>query len=134
MYQGSQFNYWASILLALGWVAFVMLLCKSGRLKWIERPLAAVGRTALSNYLFQTMICTTIFYGQGLGLFGRVSRVQQALFVAGIWVVQIVVSSLWMNRFRFGPAEWLWRSLSYWRMQPMLRLKAAGPDHQEPLT
>jgi uncharacterized protein len=80
-----------------------------------------VGRTALSNYLLQTVICTTIFYGQGFALFGQVSRVQQAMFVVGIWIVQIVVSSLWMKWFRFGPAEWLWRSLSYRRLQPMLR-------------
>ncbi|UCD74589.1 MAG: DUF418 domain-containing protein [Phycisphaerales bacterium] len=121
MFQGKQFNYWASIPVALGWVGLVMLLCRSAGLEWMKRPLAAVGRTALSNYLFQTVICTTIFFGHGFSLFGRVSRVQQILFVLAIWVVQIVGSSLWMRYFRLGPLEWLWRSLSYWRFQPMLR-------------
>ena len=88
---------------------------------------------ALTNYLMQSVICTTIFYGHGFGLFGQVSRVQQALFVAGIWAVQIVLSSLWMSRFRFGPAEWVWRSLSYWRIQPMRRLKPGHVIGQEPV-
>ena len=132
-FQGSQFNYWASIPVALGWVAIVMLVCKSPKLLRLARPLAAVGRTALSNYLLQTIICTTIFYGHGFGLFGQVSRVHQTLFVIAIWVVQLVISPLWMSRFRFGPVEWLWRSLSYWRIQPMRRLKAEPAPRQQPV-
>jgi uncharacterized protein len=122
---GMQYNYWGSLPLALGWVGLVMLVCQSPQLRPMTRPLAAVGRTALSNYLLQTVLCTTIFYGHGLGLFGKVERVGQMRVVVGVWAVQLVVSPLWLRYFRFGPAEWLWRSLTYWRRQPM-RLRPAG--------
>ena len=124
-YLGGQFNYWASILVALGWVGVIMLLCKSPALGWVRRPLAATGQMALTNYLGQTIICTTIFYGHGFGLFGDLDRWQQLLVVLGVWAVQLVVSPIWLGFFRFGPFEWLWRSLSYWRLQPFLRREAA---------
>jgi uncharacterized protein len=76
---------------------------------------------AFSNYILQTLICTTIFYGHGLGLFGSVDRVGQAAIVAAIWAVELTTSPLWLARFRFGPLEWLWRSLTYWRWQPFVR-------------
>ena len=123
-YFGQIFNYWASILVAMGWVGVVMLLCKGGRLKFITRPLAAVGRMALTNYIMHTVICTTIFYGHGFGLYGYAERWQQFLVVLGVWVFQLVASPIWLHYFRFGPLEWLWRSLSYWRLQPMLRRPA----------
>jgi len=72
----------------------------------VTRGLAAVGRTAFTNYLLQTVIATTVFYGHGLGLFGSVSRVEQLGFVVAVWAVQIVLSVLWLRRFRFGPVEW----------------------------
>ena len=118
---GSQYNYWASILVSLGWVGLVMLACKHGVLRTLTSRLAAVGRTAFTNYLAQSLICTTIFYGHGLGLFGRVDRVVQALIVIGIWVLQLAVSPWWLARFRFGPFEWAWRSLTYGKLQPMRR-------------
>jgi uncharacterized protein len=118
---GSQYNYWASVLVSLGWVGLVMLVCKHGRLPFFTSRLAAVGRTAFTNYLAQSLICTTIFYGHGLGLFGRVDRGGQALLVAGIWLLQVAVSRWWLARFRFGPFEWVWRSLTYGKLQPMRR-------------
>ncbi|MBK8900208.1 MAG: DUF418 domain-containing protein [Anaerolineaceae bacterium] len=121
---GSQFNYWGSLGVSLGYIALVMLVAKSGRWPQVIRPLAAVGRTALSNYLFQTIAATFIFYGHGLGLFGQVERTGQLLIVLAIWAVQLTLSTLWLRRFRFGPAEWLWRSLTYGRWQP-LRVKDA---------
>jgi uncharacterized protein len=123
---GSQFNYWGSLPVALGWVGLVMLACHSARLQSVLAPLAAVGRTALSNYLLQTLVCTTLFYGHGLGWFGRVERVGQMGVVAAVWAVQLVVSPLWLRYFRFGPAEWLWRSLTYLSWQP-LRNPAPAP-------
>ena len=96
-----------------------MLVCKSGALASIRRRLAAVGRMALSNYLSHTVICTTLFYGYALGLFGNFGRFELMFFVLGIWIVQLLVSPVWLRHFRFGPAEWLWRSLTYWRRQPM---------------
>jgi uncharacterized protein len=119
MFYGSQWNYWGSVFVALGHVGAVMLVCKSGLMGGLKRVLAAFGRMALTNYLMQTVICTTIFYGHGLGLFGRVDRWQQILFVVAIWVVQLIYSPLWLKKYRFGPAEWVWRSLTYGRRQPM---------------
>lgn len=121
MFVGSQFNYWGSIPMALSYVALVMLIYRSGLCENLVRRLAAVGRMALSNYLMQTIICTTIFYGHGLGLFGRVERAGQMAIVIGIWVFQLFISPLWLRHFRFGPAEWLWRTLTYLKVQPMRR-------------
>jgi uncharacterized protein len=121
-FHGAQFNYWGSIAVALGWVGAVMLLCKAGgAVAAVTGPLAAVGRLALSNYLLQTLLCTTIFYGHGLGLFGRVERKGQAAVVVGVWAVQLVLSPLYLRYFRIGPAEWLWRLLTYLQPPPLRR-------------
>lgn len=120
-----QINYWASIIVSLAWVGLIMLICKSGVLKILTVPLAAVGRTALSNYLAHTIICTTIFYGgYGFGLYGKVERWEQILIVFAIWAFQLIASPLWLRYFDFGPAEWLWRSMTYRRFQPMRRQRA----------
>jgi uncharacterized protein len=74
---------------------------------------------AFTNYLVQTFICTTIFYGHGLGLFGRATRTEQILMVFAVWAFQLIVSPIWLRYFRFGPFEWVWRSLAYMRRQPM---------------
>jgi uncharacterized protein len=116
---GSQFNYWGSVGVSLGYVAVLMLLAKSLRSAGIICRLAAVGRMAFTNYLLQTVICTTVLYGHGFGLFGRVQRWQQAVIVVVVWVAQLGLSPVWLRRFRFGPAEWLWRTLTYLRAQPM---------------
>lgn len=109
------FNYWGSILVSISYVGAVMLFCRRWAGGLVEKALSSVGRTALSNYLFQTVVATTIFYGHGFGLFGQVSRVEQMGIVLFIWVVQVSVSVLWLQRFRYGPAEWVWRSLTYGR-------------------
>ncbi|MHC4629575.1 MAG: DUF418 domain-containing protein [Planctomycetota bacterium] len=121
MFVGVQFNYWGSILVALGYISLVMLVCKSGYFEGVVRRFAAVGSMALTNYLLQTIICTTIFYGHGLGLFGRVERSVQILIVFAVWVLQLLISPLWLRSFQFGPAEWLWRTLTYLKVQPMRR-------------
>jgi uncharacterized protein len=105
--------------------AVVLLIVKAGGLKWITKPLAAVGQTALSNYLGTTVVCTMIFDGWGLGLFGRMPLYQLFYVVAGIWLLNLVASSIWLKHFRFGPMEWVWRSLTYWKRQPMRRAEAA---------
>ncbi len=125
MFQGSTFNYVGSAFVALGYIAIVMLVTRGGG--FLSRLLAPVGRMAFTNYLMQTVICTLIFYGHGLGLFGSVERVGQILIVFAVWVFQLWFSRFWLARFRFGPAEWLWRSLSYGRLQPMRRAAASGP-------
>ncbi|MBD3225223.1 MAG: DUF418 domain-containing protein [Caldithrix sp.] len=118
MFLGVQFNYWGSLFISMGFMGGIMLICKTANPSRMTDALAAVGRTALSNYLLQTLICTTIFYGHGLGLFGRVDRVGQILLVLAIWAVQLIVSPIWLKHFRYGPAEWLWRSLTYKSLQP----------------
>ena len=118
---GPLYNYWAGIVVSLGYVGLVMLVCRSGAATFVQRVLAAVGQTALSNYLFQSIICTTVLYGHGLGWFGAVERVGQLGVVVAVWVLQIVVSPIWMRYFRFGPFEWAWRTLTYLRWQPMRR-------------
>jgi uncharacterized protein len=117
---GSQSNYWGAIVVDIGWIGAIMLMCASGRLTRLKAALGAVGRTAFSNYILQTLICSALFYGNGFGLFGAVSRVQQILIVAAIWLVQLAIAPLWLRRFAFGPLEWLWRSLTYWRAMPFV--------------
>ncbi len=116
---GSMFNYWGSILVALAYVSIVMLVCMSDKLSVVQKGFAAVGRMALSNYLLQTLICTTIFYSQGFALYGEVDRFGQILIVFGVWVFQILASLIWIRYFKFGPVEWLWRSATYGKRQPM---------------
>jgi len=117
MWFGSQFNYWGSLGISLAYISIIMLLCKAGVLSGFRKILGLVGRTALSNYLFQTLVCTFIFYGYGLGLYGNLERWQQILIVPGVWTLQMTLTWLWMRKYRFGPAEWLWRSLTYRKIQ-----------------
>jgi uncharacterized protein len=118
---GVFFNFYGSILVALGHAGAIMLIYQSGLLSWLTRRLAAVGRMALTNYLTHSIVCTTLFYGYGYGLFGTIHRTGLVAIVLAIWAAQLIVSPIWLEYFRFGPAEWLWRSLTYWRLQPILR-------------
>lgn len=110
-----------SALMALGYLGGVVVLVHDGRWGGRMAVLAPVGRMALSNYLAQSIICTLVFYGYGLGLFEQLPRLWQVPFVFALFALQVAWSHWWMARFRFGPAEWLWRSLSYLRPQPMRR-------------
>jgi uncharacterized protein len=122
------FNYLGSVGVALAWVALVMLLCKSGAIAWLRHALASVGRMAFTNYLSQSLVGAFIFYGWGLGYFGQFSRIELVPIVLGVWVFQLIASPLWLSKFRFGPMEWVWRSLTYWKPAPMLRTHATGTD------
>ncbi len=116
-----QYNYWGSLFVSGGYIGLVMTVCQRGWLSGLTARLAAVGRMALTNYLAHTIICTFIFYGHGLGLFGQVSRLGQLGIVLAIWIVQLWVSPIWLRHYRFGPFEWLWRSLTYWQRQTLRR-------------
>src|SRR5262249_47049432 len=105
-----QLHYWGNLFVALGWVALVMVFCQRG---WPLRSVEAVGRMALTNYLMQSVICTTIFYGHGLGLFGRVDRAWQFAMVVAIWTFQLIASLIWLRYFAVGPVEWLTRWLVF---------------------
>lgn len=108
-----QFNYWGSLALAGGYIGIVMLWCRLWATGVVSQSLAAVGRLALTNYLLQSVLATFVFYGHGLGLFGQVSRIEMVGVVLAIWAIQIPVSVLWLRYFRYGPIEWIWRSLTY---------------------
>lgn len=117
MFFGSQFNYWGSIFVSFGYISFIMIIFKAKRLNKIIQSFSAIGRTALSNYLLQTIICTTIFYGHGLGLFVKANRIEQTFIILAVWAFQLFVSKVYLKYFRYGPFEWLWRSLSYNKIQ-----------------
>ena len=106
---------------AAAWIGLVMLICKRGVLPPVRKALASVGRMALTNYIGQSIICTFIFYGHGLGWFGQLERVELLYVVAAVWVFQIIFSILWLKSFRFGPLEWAWRCATYMQIQPLRR-------------
>ncbi len=114
-------NYFGSVVVALGHIAAVMLIVKSGALTNLMSRFAAVGRMAFTNYLMHSLVMTTVFYGYGFGLYGQTDRVTQMGIVAAMLALQLWLSPLWLARYRFGPAEWLWRSLTYGQLQPMRR-------------
>jgi len=115
---------YGSLPVVFGHIGLVMLICQSGALPWLTRRLGAAGRMALSCYLFDSIVGTALFYGHGFDLFGTLHRPMLYAIVLTIWAAQLLVCPLWLERFRFGPAEWLWRSLTYWKPQPM-RARAA---------
>ncbi|MBL8134852.1 MAG: DUF418 domain-containing protein [Anaerolineae bacterium] len=102
---------------ALSFVYASAVLLHAERLRW----LAPVGQMALSNYLTHSLICTTLFYGYGFGFYDQLSTMWTTLLVVSIFAAQIAWSAWWMQHYRFGLAEWLWRTLSYWQIQPMRR-------------
>ena len=106
-------------LMTIGWASLIMLLIKTAASNAMRARLAAAGRMAFTNYLVTSIVMTTIFYGYGLGLFGSVGRLPLYLFCIGMWAAMLLWSKLWLDRFQYGPLEWLWRSLSRWRVQPM---------------
>jgi uncharacterized protein len=105
--------------MTLGHIGLIGLVYRMPALAGAMRTLAATGQMALTNYLSQSVICMFLFTGAGLALYGHLERHELYYVVVAIWVVQLIWSPLWLRRFRFGPAEWVWRSLTYWKRQPM---------------
>lgn len=107
--------------LALSFLYASAIVLLAQRPLWQSRlaPLAAVGRTALSNYLLQSIICTTIFYSYGLRLFGKVGPAAGLILALAIYLIQLPLSVWWLGHFRLGPMEWVWRSLTYAKRQTM---------------
>jgi uncharacterized protein len=104
-------------LMIVGWACLILLLARPGGA--LTARIAAAGRMAFTNYLATSLICTTLFYGYGLGWFGHLSRAELYLVVAAMCALMLLWSRPWLARFRYGPFEWLWRSLARWRFQPM---------------
>ncbi len=113
-------------LLSIGYLGVITLIVRSGAARAATDAIAKVGRMALTNYLMQTVISTGIFYWWGLGLFGETTKTERVGIVLGIYAAQVVFSVAWLRFFRFGPMEWVWRSLTYLRPQPMLRRAGAA--------
>ncbi|MCW3089464.1 MAG: hypothetical protein JWP81_533 [Ferruginibacter sp.] len=104
---------------ALGIFGLIMTLYKSGWFNWLFKLMRPVGQLAFTNYLMQSLMCAIYFYGFGFGMYGHLQRYETYYVVAAIWAVEIAWSHIWLSYFRFGPLEWLWRSLTYWKLQPM---------------
>jgi uncharacterized protein len=103
---------------ALAHAAVVILIIQSGWLAALMTRIEAAGRMALSNYLGTSLVATTLFYGYGFGFFASVSRAELYGIVVLIWLLILLWSKPWLDRFHYGPAEWLWRSLAKWEVQP----------------
>lgn len=123
-----QFNYWASLLVAAGWVGLTILLWQSGAARWLTSRLIAVGRTAFSGYILTSLLCTLFFYGHGLGFYGHVPRPGQIAVTIAVWITLLVAAPWWLERFRFGPLEWVWRTLTYGARQPLRRDRHSSRD------
>jgi uncharacterized protein len=115
-----------------GHLGLVLLVIKLGLMRWLQRGFAAAGQMALTNYIGQTLICTLLFYDFGFGLYGEFDRAQLYLIVLLIAVVEMIFSVIWLRNFRFGPLEWVWRSLTYWKRQSMA-LGGGGPPRGQML-
>ena len=112
--------------LAAFYALSIARLLRSARWAPVLTPLAAVGRMALTNYLTQSLVYLFVLTGAGLGLIGRVGATVCLAITIVLFGFQIAFSNWWLRHYRFGPAEWLWRSLTYGRMQPMRMDKLAS--------
>lgn len=118
---GSGLNSIFGPVLTAAYIAGIALLIDRNPSLPFLQPFASVGRMALTNYLMQSLIATTVFYGYGLGLGGTVGKLGTVGIALLIYAAQILLSALWLGFYRYGPAEWLWRSLTYGVRQPMVR-------------
>jgi uncharacterized protein len=110
------------IFTTFGHVGLIMLFIKSGILPFLQKSLAAVGQMAFTNYIMHSIICNTIFLGFGFAMYGKLQRYELYYVVISIWIFQLIISPIWLKYFRFGPMEWVWRSLTYWKKQPFRRI------------
>ena len=107
--------------LSLGYIGLLLCCINSELMSGLKARLAAVGRMALTNYLLQSVICGLIFTGAGFAMVGELERFELYPVVIAIWIFQLWISPLWLRYYRFGPAEWLWRALTYEQVPPMQR-------------
>ncbi len=107
---------------SLGIFGLIMLCYKSGWFNRLFKLLRPVGQMAFTNYLMQSILCGVFFYGIAFGMYGKLQRYEIYYVVGVVWVIEITWSNIWLRYFRFGPLEWLWRSLTYWKKQPMKKL------------
>jgi uncharacterized protein len=110
--------------LGLGYAAAITLLIEKDSWRRLLAPFAAVGRMALTNFLFTVLIGAFIGWPWGLGLYGEIMPATGLTIAIGVFVFQVFASHWWMRRFRFGPVEWLWRTFTYGKL-PAMRLQSA---------
>jgi uncharacterized protein len=118
--------------LCLGHASLIMLVFRSRVVPWLMKALANVGQMAFTNYLMQSIFCTVFFYGYGLSNYNNLRYYQLYYVVGAIWVFQIIFSVIWLRYFKFGPFEWVWRSLTYWKKQPMKKTQVEAKPVLEP--
>ncbi len=104
-------------IMVVGYAALIILLTRPGG--WLVDRIAAAGRAAFTNYLGASILMTGLFYGWGFGWFGSLARAELWIVVITMWVIMLAWSKAWLDRFAYGPFEWLWRSLARWQIQPM---------------
>lgn len=114
---GANYKFVSGLFMALGYIGLVIWVYKKGIFKKFQNRLRATGRMAFTNYIGMSIICTLIFNGHGLGLFGTLDRLEQFLIVISIWVLILIISPLVLKNYRFGPLEWLWRKLTYFSLK-----------------
>src|SRR5262249_6563052 len=124
---------WGALGIAVVYLTLLTGWAQTDRAAWLQDRLKAVGRLALTNYLAQTVICTTIFYSFGFGLYATMGRPATLLVVLGVWLLQLLLSPLYLRYFRIGPVEWVWRSLALRRRLPVVREPEAGPAAVTPV-
>ncbi len=112
---------------ALATVSTILLIVRAGALKWLTKRIAAVGQMALSNYLLTSITCQFLFVWGPTHWYQYLAYYKLYYVVAGVWALNLVWSSIWLRYFQFGPVEWVWRSLTYWKRQPMRLRPAAAP-------
>jgi uncharacterized protein len=117
--RGAVFQSLAQLVLAGGYGAAIVVLADHAMGRKLVGWAGPLGRMAFTNYLMQSIILSWIFYGFGLALFGRLSVPQSLVVAVAIYAAQAALSAWWLGRFRFGPVEWLWRSLMYGELQPV---------------
>lgn len=120
--------FWGRFFISMGHVGAILIFCKSGIFQEFQKSMAAVGKMALTNYMMHSVICMVIFTGVGFGMFGKFQRFELLYVVAGIWIFQLILSPIWLKYFYYGPMEWLWRSLSYQKIQPFKKPKLTYPN------
>lgn len=110
---GHMYNYFASLIMALGYIGLVMLWFTSDFAKAFQHRLMAVGKLAFTNYILSSLICTFIFYGHGLGLYATMDRLEYWGVIIFVWTIILFISPMILKKYKYGPLEWIWRKLTY---------------------
>jgi uncharacterized protein len=116
-----------TVLLGIGYGALILAIANLASGKALLGWAAPLGRMAFTNYLAQSLIFGWIFYGYGLGLFGSIGAAQALAIGLAVYLAQVFFSVWWLGRYRYGPVEWLWRTLMYGTLQPMSLASVSRP-------